>query len=185
MRAAVKKVAEYFPTAIISGRSRDKVVKYFYITHTMFFLLLLLLSILTCWHTHLLSQLASLVVLGFNSDFLCPLLAQVNEFVGLTELYYAGSHGMDIIGPVRQSVSDNHTNCIIRSTDKQVLGFNVSMNFYNLFINLCWTFRFLSSSVLINELCHDLQNYRVRKLTYSNLLLNLYPWLMRYVFVKC
>lgn len=48
MRAAVKKVAEYFPTAIISGRSRDKVVKYFYITHTMFFLLLLLLSILTC-----------------------------------------------------------------------------------------------------------------------------------------
>lgn len=27
MRAAVKKVAEYFPTAIISGRSRDKVVK--------------------------------------------------------------------------------------------------------------------------------------------------------------
>jgi len=27
MRAAVKKVAEYFPTAIISGRSRDKVAK--------------------------------------------------------------------------------------------------------------------------------------------------------------
>ncbi|XP_061369013.1 trehalose-phosphate phosphatase A-like [Gastrolobium bilobum] len=67
MRAAVKKVAEYFPTAIISGRSRDK----------------------------------------------------VSEFVGLTELYYAGSHGMDIIGPVRQSVSDNHPNSIIRHTDKQ------------------------------------------------------------------
>ncbi|MCH79735.1 trehalose-phosphate phosphatase A-like, partial [Trifolium medium] len=69
MRAAVKKVAEYFPTAIISGRSRDK----------------------------------------------------VHEFVGLTELYYAGSHGMDIIGPVRQSlsVSHNHPNCIIKSTDKQ------------------------------------------------------------------
>lgn len=66
MRAAVKKVAELFPTAIISGRSRDK----------------------------------------------------VHEFVGLTELYYAGSHGMDIIGPVRQSVSDNHPNCI-RSTDNQ------------------------------------------------------------------
>ncbi|XP_054815670.1 trehalose-phosphate phosphatase A [Prosopis cineraria] len=66
MRAAVKKVAELFPTAIISGRSRDKVY----------------------------------------------------EFVGLTELYYAGSHGMDIIGPVRQSVSDNHPNCI-RSTDNQ------------------------------------------------------------------
>jgi len=27
MRAAVKKVAEYFPTAIISGRSRDKVIE--------------------------------------------------------------------------------------------------------------------------------------------------------------
>ncbi|KAJ7949574.1 Trehalose 6-phosphate phosphatase [Quillaja saponaria] len=66
MRTAVQKVARYFPTAIISGRSRDKVY----------------------------------------------------EFVGLTELYYAGSHGMDIIGPVRQSISDNHSNCI-RFTDKQ------------------------------------------------------------------
>ncbi|KAI5411327.1 hypothetical protein KIW84_056427 [Lathyrus oleraceus] len=66
MRAAVKSVAEYFPTAIISGRSREK----------------------------------------------------VHEFVGLTELHYAGSHGMDIIGPLRESVSDNHPNCI-RSTDKK------------------------------------------------------------------
>ncbi|KAK9994193.1 hypothetical protein SO802_023896 [Lithocarpus litseifolius] len=66
MRAAVKKVAKYFPTAIISGRSRDKVY----------------------------------------------------DFVGLTELYYAGSHGMDIMGPVRQSISGDHPNCI-RSTDEQ------------------------------------------------------------------
>uniref|UniRef100_A0A1D1Y9G0 Trehalose 6-phosphate phosphatase n=2 Tax=Anthurium amnicola TaxID=1678845 RepID=A0A1D1Y9G0_9ARAE len=67
MRAAVRQVSKYFPTAIISGRSRDKVY----------------------------------------------------EFVGLTELYYAGSHGMDIIGPVRLSESvDGHPNCI-RSTDKQ------------------------------------------------------------------
>ncbi|KAJ4706221.1 Trehalose 6-phosphate phosphatase [Melia azedarach] len=66
MRAVVKKVAKYFPTAIISGRSRDKVF----------------------------------------------------EFVRLTELYYAGSHGMDIMGPVRQSVSkDDPDN--IRSTDEQ------------------------------------------------------------------
>ncbi|KAL7001698.1 trehalose-phosphatase [Sarracenia purpurea var. burkii] len=50
MRAAVRNVAKYFPTAIISGRSRDKVYK----------------------------------------------------FVGLTELYYAGSHGMDIMGPDKQ-----------------------------------------------------------------------------------
>lgn len=66
MRAVVKMVAKYFPTAIISGRSRDKVY----------------------------------------------------EFVGLTELYYAGSHGMDIMGPVRQSISDDHTNCV-RSVDEQ------------------------------------------------------------------
>lgn len=71
MRDAVKSVAEYFPTAIISGRSREK----------------------------------------------------VHEFVGLTELHYAGSHGMDIIGPLRESVSDNHPNCI-RSTDKKVLIFD-------------------------------------------------------------
>lgn len=67
MRTAVKNVAKYFPTAIISGRSRDKVF----------------------------------------------------EFIGLTELYYAGSHGMDILGPVKESGSGgDHPNCI-RSTDKQ------------------------------------------------------------------
>ncbi|KAF8092479.1 hypothetical protein N665_0413s0022 [Sinapis alba] len=62
MRAAVKDVAKYFPTAIISGRSRDKVY----------------------------------------------------ELVGLTELYYAGSHGMDIMTPA----SANDPNCI-KSTDQQ------------------------------------------------------------------
>jgi len=56
-----------------------------------------------------------------GSNFIITPLAQVYQFVGLTELYYAGSHGMDIIGPVRQSESDNHPNCI-RSTDKRVLG---------------------------------------------------------------
>ncbi|XVE56372.1 hypothetical protein DITRI_Ditri04bG0003900 [Diplodiscus trichospermus] len=65
MRAALAEVAKYFPTAIISGRSRDKVY----------------------------------------------------EFVGLTDLYYAGSHGMDIMCPIGQS-SNEHSNCI-RSTDKQ------------------------------------------------------------------
>ncbi|KAL1558868.1 trehalose-phosphatase [Salvia divinorum] len=64
MRVAVRNVAKYFPTAIISGRSRDKVY----------------------------------------------------EFVGLTELYYAGSHGMDIMGPVSPSHGDS-PNCI-KSVDK-------------------------------------------------------------------
>ncbi|KAK4480613.1 hypothetical protein RD792_013691 [Penstemon davidsonii] len=65
MRTAVRNVAKYFPTAIISGRSRDK----------------------------------------------------VHEFVGLSELYYAGSHGMDIMGPV-QPFTNGHKNCI-KSTNKQ------------------------------------------------------------------
>lgn len=51
-------------------------------------------------------------------SFLCTYFTQVYEFVGLTELYYAGSHGMDIMGPVRPSSSDNR-NCI-KSIDKQV-----------------------------------------------------------------
>ncbi|PKA48430.1 Trehalose-phosphate phosphatase A [Apostasia shenzhenica] len=67
MRTAVKNVAKHFPTAIISGRSRDKVY----------------------------------------------------GFVGLSELYYAGSHGMDIVGPVRGSDwVINHPNSI-RSTNEQ------------------------------------------------------------------
>lgn len=49
MRAAVREVAKYFPTAIISGRSRDK----------------------------------------------------VKQFVQLSNVYYAGSHGMDIMAPAR------------------------------------------------------------------------------------
>ncbi|CAN0842019.1 Probable trehalose-phosphate phosphatase G [Linum grandiflorum] len=53
MRSAVRNVAKYFPTAIISGRSREQVFK----------------------------------------------------LVGLTELYYAGSHGMDIKGPTNQTSS--------------------------------------------------------------------------------
>ncbi|KAL9225231.1 hypothetical protein vseg_001180 [Gypsophila vaccaria] len=66
MRSAVKEVAKHCPTAIISGRSRDKVY----------------------------------------------------EFVGLTELYYAGSHGMDIMSPVKGSAFNGHPNCI-KLTDKQ------------------------------------------------------------------
>ncbi|GAA0160922.1 phosphatase [Lithospermum erythrorhizon] len=66
MRSTVKSVAKYFPTAIISGRSRDKVF----------------------------------------------------ELVGLNELYYAGSHGMDIMFPVIAEKSMNHLN-YTKFTDKQ------------------------------------------------------------------
>nr|GMD33152.1 trehalose-phosphate phosphatase A-like isoform X1 [Ipomoea batatas]GME05328.1 trehalose-phosphate phosphatase A-like isoform X1 [Ipomoea batatas]GME14824.1 trehalose-phosphate phosphatase A-like isoform X1 [Ipomoea batatas] len=64
MCAAVKNAAKCFPTAIISGRSRDKVY----------------------------------------------------DFVGLTELYYAGSHGMDIMTPI---LSDPNDSKYTRATDKQ------------------------------------------------------------------
>ncbi|KAL6349512.1 hypothetical protein AAG906_034169 [Vitis piasezkii] len=66
MRSTVKNLAKYFPTAIISGRSRDKVY----------------------------------------------------ELVGLKELYYAGSHGMDIMGPARYTACNDHSNCI-KSSDEQ------------------------------------------------------------------
>ncbi|CAN8325600.1 unnamed protein product [Cochlearia groenlandica] len=60
MRAAVKDVAKYFPTAVVSGRSRDT----------------------------------------------------VSQLVGLTELYYAGSHGMDISTPINLHRSDEDTNLL-------------------------------------------------------------------------
>ncbi|XAR73361.1 Trehalose-phosphatase [Bertholletia excelsa] len=58
MRKTVRKLAKYFPTAIVSGRCRDKVYK----------------------------------------------------FVKLAELYYAGSHGMDIKGPSKGSKHKNMWN---------------------------------------------------------------------------
>ncbi|XP_009370472.2 trehalose-phosphate phosphatase A [Pyrus x bretschneideri] len=72
MRASVRKVAKHFPTAIISGRSHDKVY----------------------------------------------------EFVKLNELYYAGSHGMDIMAPVIQTINDDQRNCF-KSTDKKGKAVNL------------------------------------------------------------
>ncbi|KAF3432863.1 hypothetical protein FNV43_RR23965 [Rhamnella rubrinervis] len=55
MRSAVREVAKYFPTAIISGRGRDK----------------------------------------------------VKEFVKLSNVYYAGSHGMDIMAPPKPLIKSS------------------------------------------------------------------------------
>ncbi|KAL2472002.1 putative trehalose-phosphate phosphatase G [Abeliophyllum distichum] len=66
MLAAVRRVAKYFPTAIITGRSRDKVY----------------------------------------------------ELVRLKELYYAGSHGMDIMFPAEDMASGNRSICT-KYTDQQ------------------------------------------------------------------
>ncbi|KAJ0962058.1 hypothetical protein J5N97_029886 [Dioscorea zingiberensis] len=87
MRAAVRDVAKYFPTAIISGRSRDK------------FSLLVVCMVVYRTLTH--SSHPGLRVCRIDRTLLC------------------GSHGMDIMGPVRESsFVNNHPNCI-RSTDKQ------------------------------------------------------------------
>lgn len=45
-------------------------------------------------------------------------LDKVSELVGLTDLYYAGSHGMDIMFPVRDTAFADPSNCI-KSTDQQ------------------------------------------------------------------
>ncbi|KAL2901828.1 putative trehalose-phosphate phosphatase G [Bienertia sinuspersici] len=77
MRSAVRNVAKYFPTAIISGRSRDKVY----------------------------------------------------DLVGLAELHYAGSHGMDIMSPVHK-VSDGSSNsCTTDKQDKEVSLFQPASEF--------------------------------------------------------
>lgn len=49
---------------------------------------------------------------------------QVFDLVKLTELYYAGSHGMDIIGPGCDTLSNNHPNCV-KSTDRQVCNMEI------------------------------------------------------------
>lgn len=74
MRDAVRDIASYFPTAIVSGRCRDKV--HFYLTTLV-------------------------IVIKIPNDFAHYFIFQVYSFVRLAELYYAGSHGMDIKGPVK------------------------------------------------------------------------------------
>jgi len=64
------------------------------------------------------SNIYYLIILILNVYHLHPI--QVCEFVGLPELYYAGSHGMDIVGPVRESGINTERPNSIRSTDKQV-----------------------------------------------------------------
>lgn len=47
------------------------------------------------------------------------ILFQVYQLVGLAELYYAGSHGMDIMVPIRNELCTNGS--FIKCTDQQVL----------------------------------------------------------------
>ncbi|PSS28803.1 Trehalose-phosphate phosphatase [Actinidia chinensis var. chinensis] len=79
MRSAVREIARQFPTAIISGRSRDKVY----------------------------------------------------EFVKLDEVFYAGSHGMDIRGPPRQlrSYDDKYQTSALDEKGNEFIIFQPAQEF--------------------------------------------------------
>ncbi|KAI4963700.1 hypothetical protein ZWY2020_010625 [Hordeum vulgare] len=97
MRAAVRHVASLFPTAIISGRSRDKVF----------------------------------------------------DFVKLTELYYAGSHGMDIMGPIRKFESNgHHVEWSTDSEDKEVNLFQPASEFLPMIAEVAHLGGLLCSKIL-------------------------------------
>lgn len=78
MRLAVRDVANRFPTAIISGRSRDKVMQNREYAHRR----------LNRFNPGNGKFLFSFWSIGLN--------LQVYDFVRLENVYYAGSHGMDI-----------------------------------------------------------------------------------------
>ncbi|PWA37071.1 HAD-superfamily hydrolase, subfamily IIB [Artemisia annua] len=79
MRAAVRDVSKHFPTAIISGRSREKVY----------------------------------------------------NFVKLNEVYYSGSHGMDIMGPTpkNKSCDDNYHHKTVNEEGNEFIVFQPAKDF--------------------------------------------------------
>lgn len=80
-----------FPTVIVSGRSREKVSYKLYLIKTFnYFFFGTKSSIFILTYSQLINQ---------NKI----IFFQVYSFVKLTELYYAGSHGMDIKGPEQNS----------------------------------------------------------------------------------
>lgn len=119
MRAAVRRVAKHFPTAIISGRSHDKVIFRLCLNDVMTYSLAIICLFIFQPSLRVLSE--------FDHSMSYALFFQVYEFVGLKELYYAGSHGMDIMGPVRQSTADDHRNGF-RTTDKQVIDYKLYLS---------------------------------------------------------
>jgi len=66
-----------------------------------------------------------------NDALTVPLyLEQVYEFVQLAELYYAGSHGMDIMGPAKSS--DGFRVKGTKCRDKKVLLLSMTLNLASL-----------------------------------------------------
>jgi hypothetical protein len=121
MREAVRGVAEHFPTAIVSGRRRDKVHsnsvqacipllgRRSYCLSFSFLCLAAFYKYSTCCDFSCVAQYCQLRVLVMLMA-LCNV--QVFNFVKLAELYYAGSHGMDIKGPTARC---KHTKANVRN----------------------------------------------------------------------
>ena len=110
MRAAVREIGYCFPTAIVSGRCKDKVI-----------------------HSHSTEQKVNYAdmrqhpyfedALFFSAlHFQCIyflLDMQVYEFVKLRNVYYAGSHGMDISTPSGSSKCEDQKHQI-KGVDEKV-----------------------------------------------------------------
>lgn len=85
MRDVVKDVALNFPTAIVTGRSIDK-VHYIILPKILLFFVYVIKSLI--------------YILILNMMCFC---LQVRSFVKVNEIYYAGSHGMDIESPTNEN----------------------------------------------------------------------------------
>ncbi|KAI0520596.1 hypothetical protein KFK09_008072 [Dendrobium nobile] len=132
MRSAVKDVAKFFPAAIISGRSRDKVY----------------------------------------------------EFIGLKDLFYAGSHGMDLACPGKESnlfqpaskflpIINAVFKCLIDKT-KDIKGSKVENNKFCLSVH----YRLVDEKnwSVIAQRVHDiLKNYPLLQLTHGRKVLEIRP----------
>jgi hypothetical protein len=46
-----------------------------------------------------------MIIINYGSKFMSCLFFQVINFVKLSELYYAASHGMDIMGPTKNQTA--------------------------------------------------------------------------------
>lgn len=96
-----------------------------------------------------------------DSNLVLSVLVKVFKLVGLTELYYAGSHGMDIIFPARDMASRDDIN-YVNATDKEVF-----CRFFS--IILIFSYHLFSRLVIVPYyMCRE------RRLIYSSLLGNFY-----------
>lgn len=150
MRATVRKLARYFPTAIVSGRCRDKVRLIFLSTRVK-----------RTWielnQFHLFN----------NLHILGCVCVQVYNFVRLAELYYAGSHGMDIKGPSKGS-----------KYKKVRVSYSFFLLFYFILLLSCFlsiTFHNYWSALIFLSFLWS----RVHRLFFSSQQENFFPWSMR------